>query len=248
MLRLRPIRTTEHFDAWTRLLKTLGFTLALDLGDRLEFDSPQGRVALHLASAAGTGVGGTAGSGTAGSGADADAVAGSGATRLAFEVGDLDEFARRTREAGTGVVINESSAGRTAVIAAPDGLEMIAAVEKERPEPARSPVRVMPVWTTADVDGAARTLRNLGAKTLLTGDGWTQLRAKNGGFVGVRAGSATGIELAFEYDGDAESLAGLLATAGLATRVTKETTGRTVAVADPDGGADIRIAERSAAI
>lgn len=224
MLRLRPIHYTDHIDDWARLLEGLGLVRALDFGDWLEFDSLHGRVALQRASAA-------------------DAAGGD--SLLAFEVGNLDEFVRRTRKAGTDVDIRASEYGRTAAMSGPDGLAMIADVEKERPEPASADasVHVMPVWRTPDVGGAAQTLRNLGAKTLVPGDGWTQLGAKNGGMVGVHAGTAPGVALSFEYDGDAQQLLERLASAGFSARLDQEAFGRTVKVANPDGGEEIWVNE-----
>lgn len=225
MLRLRPIRTTERLDAWTRLLEGLGLVKALDLGHWAEFDSAHGRVALQRRSAA-------------------DPAAGT--TRLAFEVGDLDEFASRTREAGTGVVISESTRDRTAVIAGPDGLEILATDEKPRLEPAGPSLHVMPLWTTPDAAGAVKTLRDLGAKELAPNGDMVRLAAKNGGRVGVRAGSVIGLELSFEYDGDAFRLLDRLADAGVPARVLEEPTGLTVHTACPDGGPDLRIMGRPA--
>lgn len=222
MLRLRPIHATDHPDAWAGLLGGLGLLRALDFGDWVEFDAPHGRVALHRAAAAG---------------------AAPGTTRLAFEVGDLDEFARRTREAGTEVVLSDAGYGPTAVLRGPDGLEIMADAQKERdlPAGADAAVHVMPVWNTPDVAGAVLTLRNMGAGIRAVGEGWTLLEAKNGGRVAVRAAQTTRLDLSFHHDGDAAALLDRMRSAGLAARPADGASGRALAVSDPDGGADVLI-------
>ena len=79
MLRVRPIHFTSRLDEWERLLTGLGMVKTVDEPTWREFDAGSGRLALHFAEQ--------------GSAED-------GTTSLGVEVGDLKEFARRTKEAG----------------------------------------------------------------------------------------------------------------------------------------------------
>lgn len=225
MLRVTPIHFTDDPAGWARLLGVLGLAHAVDTDGWHEFDAASGRVRLH----------------------SPDAGHAAGTTRLAFEVGDLDEFARRTRQAGTAVVLSEEGHGRTATITGPDGLAFIATVEAARPEPAAADpaLHVLGLWMTPDPEGAAQTLRHIGARPDIASDsgGWTQLRAKNGGLVASHSGPSAQATLGFQYDGDAQVLLAPLVAAGLDARLVDESYGRTVLVADPDGGGDLWITE-----
>lgn len=226
MLRVRPIRFTRRPQAWAVLLQALGLAPAADADGWREFDSANGRVALHAASTAHP----------------------VGTTQLGFEVGDLDEFARRTREAGSGVVITDEPHGRSAAITGPDGLVLTADVQADRglSGTVNAALHVLALWMTPDVPGAAATLRNIGARPDIASDsgGWAQFRAKNGGLVAAHAGSAPAAELGFEYDGDVGLMLERLLAAGLAAQLIDESYGRTVRVPDPDGGAELWINER----
>lgn len=226
MLCVRPIRFTHQPQAWSVLLQALGLAPAAEADGWREFDSANGRLALHAASAAHPG----------------------GTTQLGFEVGDLDEFARRTREAGSGVVISDEPHGRSAAITGPDGLVLTADVQSDRPHPGTvdAALHVLALWMTPDVPGAAATLRAIGARPEIASDsgGWAQFRAKNGGLVAAHSGSAPAAELGFEYDGDAGLLLERLLAAGLAAQLIDESNGRTVRVPDPDGGLGLWISER----
>ena len=79
MLRVRPIHFTSRLDEWERLLTGLGMVKTVDEPTWREFDAGSGRLALHFVEQ--------------GSAED-------GTTSLGVEVGDLKEFARRTKEAG----------------------------------------------------------------------------------------------------------------------------------------------------
>lgn len=225
MLRVAPILFTDHPADWTRLLAALGLVRTVDTGGWREFDSVSGRVRLHAA----------------------DATHPSGTTQLAFEVGDLDEFARRTRQAGTAVVLSEERHGRTATITGDDGLSFTATVEATRPEPAHADPaqRVLALWMTPDPGGSAATLRAIGARPEIASDsgGWVQFRAKNGGLVATHSGTGPAAVPGFQYDGDVRPLLGRLLAAGLAAELVDESYGRTLRLPHPDGSEDLWVNE-----
>lgn len=225
MLRVAPIQFTDHPDEWALLLGALGLVRAVHAVGWQEFDSASGRFRLHAP----------------------DSRDAAGTLRLAFEVGDLDEFSRRTREAGTAVVLSEEGHGRTATITGPDGLDFIATVEATRatPETADPALRVLALWMTPDPEGSAATLRAIGARSEIASDtgGWIQFGAKNGGLVASHAGTAAQAVPSFQYDGDVRVLRHRLLAAGFAAELIDESYGRTVRLAHPDGGEDLWINE-----
>ncbi|WP_417234910.1 VOC family protein [Arthrobacter sp.] len=225
MLRVTPIIFTDHAQAWAELLEAVGLQRAVHAEGWQEFDAASGRYRLHAP----------------------DAEHPSGTMRLAFEVGDLDEFTRRTREAGTGVVLTEEGHGRTATITGPDGLSLVATVEATRPEPpaADPALRVLALWMTPDPEGSATTLRNIGARPEVASDtgGWVQFRAKNGGLVATHSSTTPHAVPSFQYDGDIEQLRARLLESGLAAELIDESYGRTVRLRHPDGGEDLWINE-----
>ena len=225
MLRVTPIHFTDHVESWTVLLEALGLVHAVSSEGWHEFDSTSGRVRLH--------------------GTDADHP--SGTTLLSFEVGDLNEFTQRTREAGTPVVITEEGHGATATITGPDGLSFSVTAQSPRPEPTEADpaLQVLVLWMTQEPAGPAETLRSIGARPQIASDSgdWVQFRAKNGGLVATHAGTRAFATLSFEYDGDAEVLLTRLHTAGLEARLVDESYGRTVLVDHPDGGEPLWINE-----
>ena len=79
MLRARPVHFTSRMEPWERLLTDLGMIKTLDDDSWKEFDAWSGRLALQHTPA------GTADDGT---------------TSFGVEVGDPEEFARRTNLAG----------------------------------------------------------------------------------------------------------------------------------------------------
>lgn len=225
MLRVTPIQFTDHIESWTVLLEALGLVHAVKSDDWHEFDSASGRVRLHAT--------------------DADHP--SGTTLLSFEVGELDEFTRRTREAGTAVVMTEEGHGSTATITGPDGLSFSVTAQAERQEPAAvdPALKVLVLWMTPESEGPAGTLRDIGARPQIASDsgGWIQFRAKNGGLVATHSGTRAFATLSFQYDGDAQVLLARLRSAGLHASLIDESHGRTVLVANPDDGEPIWINE-----
>ncbi|MGA4670705.1 hypothetical protein ACPCG0_13075 [Propionibacteriaceae bacterium Y1923] len=226
MLRTTPIRFTDNFEAWERLLSHLGMTKAVTEDGWWEFDSHSGGLRLH----------------------SPDHERPAGTTRLCVEVGDLDEFARRTREAGTETVITQEGHGPTATITGPDGVTLTATAATRPPltEGADPLLHVLGLWYSPQTDEVAATLRHIGARPDISADqgGWHQFTAKNGGLLAAHGGTTSGVVLGFQYDGDAEDLHARLRDAGLEASLVDESYGRTVLVADPDGGEPIWVNER----
>ncbi|MCE3293401.1 MAG: hypothetical protein K0Q84_2338 [Arthrobacter sp.] len=80
MLRVRPVHFTSRIEEWEQLFTDLGMVKTLDDGNWREFDAASGRIALqHTPADAGN----------------------DGTTSLAVEVGDVEEFARRTNLAAS---------------------------------------------------------------------------------------------------------------------------------------------------
>lgn len=225
MLRVTPIRFTDDSAGWARLLSALGMNAVVEDEGWSEFDSHSGGVRLHAAE-------------------DAHP---SGSTLLAFEVGDLDEFARRTRLDGVTVEITDEAHGRTAHIPGPDGITLQATVARRDAAPGDADplLHVLSLWNSPDVDGAAKALLAIGARPEVSSEsgGWHQFRAKNGGLVAVHAGTTASEVLSFQYDGELEALRNRLVAAGLEAALIDESYGRTLRIPDPDGGEDIWVNE-----
>ena len=158
MLRVRPIHFTSRLDAWERLLTDLGLVKTVDEPTWREFDAGAGRLAIHLAEA--------------GSAED-------GTTTLGVEVGDLKEFARRTKEAGaadsttaagTNAELVDADHGPSCRVTAADGYSFLADPATRASDgswggsaDADPGLAVVGVWFSEDAVAAARTLRDIGA-------------------------------------------------------------------------------------
>lgn len=226
MLRVRPLVHTTDLARGARFLTALGLTSARDPEPEdsyAVFDAGSGRVALHAC--------------TAGSEED-------GTTALAFDVGDVRDFARRTAEAGTAVELTEEGHGLAARITAPDGLSFLAGAGPRDTGAPASPLAVLALWYTPDAGAAARVLADVGAKPRISSDAGTRhdVRAKNGGLIGVHTGPAVGCGLAFEYEGDVRDLLPRISGAGFDPTVVDESYGRSLRVAAP-WGAEVRVCE-----
>ena len=201
MLRVRPIHFTSRLDEWERLLTSLGMVKTVDEPTWREFDAGSGRLALHFAEQ------GSAAEGT---------------TSLGVEVGDLKEFARRTKEAGaadsttaggTTAELVDADHGPSCRITAADGFSFLAdpATRASDGSWAGSPeadpgLAVVGVWFSEDAVAAAQTLRNIGARPrpvpgVAAGNADTDdtataeseaFAAKNGGILMVGAGTGAG--------------------------------------------------------
>ncbi|MHA7240909.1 VOC family protein [Arthrobacter sp. TMS1-12-1] len=224
MLRVRPLVHTSDPAAAAGFLRALGLSPALDPapnGSFAVFDAGSGRLALHRC--------------VPGSPAD-------GTTALGFEVGDVREFARRTAEAGTAVVLTEEGGNLAARVTAPDGTSFSAGAGPRETRGPASPLSVLAVWSTPDVGPAATVLEDIGAKPR-TGPGtWRDFRAKNGGLAAARRADRIDVALAFEYGGDVRDLLAGLIGDGFGPVVVEGATGRSLCVPSP-WGAEVRISE-----
>ncbi|WP_458113194.1 VOC family protein [Arthrobacter sp. R1-13] len=235
MLRVRPIHFTSHLDQWSLLLTALGMVKTVDDGEWQEFDAGSGRLALRWADP--------------GSAQD-------GTTVFGVEVGDLDEFARRTNEAaleaegadaGRGspaaaegmATLVDADQGRTCRIRAGDGFSFFAdpAAHGANCADADPALTVVAVWFTEDTAGAASTLRSIGARPrpVPDNDETADFTAKNGGVLMVRPGAAPArAGLGFEYSGDLDSMRTQIESAGWDVSATEEAFSRTLQVPSPD--------------
>ncbi|WP_346925842.1 VOC family protein [uncultured Arthrobacter sp.] len=239
MLRVRPIHFTSRLDEWERLLTGLGLVKTVDEPTWREFDAGSGRLALHVAE----------------QGSSED-----GTTSLGVEVGDLKEFARRTKEAGatasttaggTTAELIEADHGPSCRITAAGGFSFLADPATRAGDgswggsPEADPgVAVVGVWFSEDAVAAAQTLRDIGARPRpVPGSGGADtaeseaFAAKNGGVLMVGAGTGAGSAgLGFEYAGDLGALRQRLEEAGHEAAVIEEAAVPTLHVANPDAG------------
>ncbi len=241
MLRVRPIHFTSRLDEWERLLTGLGMFKTVDEPTWREFDAGSGRLALHFVEQ--------------GSAED-------GTTSLGVEVGDLKEFARRTKEAGaigggTTAELIEADHGPSCRVTAADGFSFLAdpatraSDESWGGSPEADPgIAVVGVWFSEDTVAAAQTLRHIGARprpvpgsggNAGAGDTDTDtaeseaFTAKNGGILMVGAGAGAGrAGLGFEYAGDLYALRQRLEDAGHEAAIIGEGAFLTLHVASPD--------------
>ncbi|MFC3298210.1 VOC family protein [Arthrobacter agilis] len=227
MLRVRPLVYPSDLAASARFLTALGLRPAAEPerdSSFAVFDAGNGRVALQA------GVPGSTGKGV---------------STLAFEVADVPEFARRTREAGTGVELSGDAQHRSALISAPDGTTFSAAAGPRDTGVPPSPLSVLVLWRTPDVAAAAKILEDIGAQPRLSAADASRhdFRAKNGGLVVVRPGGQATVELAFEYGSDVRDLVPALADGGFGPAVVDTGDGWSLRVASP-WGTEVEIAER----
>lgn len=226
MLRVRPLHFTSRIDDWERFLTALGLVLTEGDGGFRVFDSAAGRLAVHSVP-------------------EGDPL--DGTTTLAVEVGDLAEFARRTNESAaedgadgsTPAELVTADHGDACRITGPDGFSFLAdlAGNGAPGADADQALAVVAVWFTQDADGAARTLRHVGARPrpVPDDDETADFTAKNGGVLMVRPASGPSRSgLGFEYDGGLEPVRERLASAGFQVSVTEEAFGSTLHVANPD--------------
>ncbi|WP_051479231.1 hypothetical protein [Arthrobacter sp. H5] len=221
MLRVRPIVFTPNIDEFAALFAALGLDLANDDDGWLVFDAGSGRVALHVAEAP--------------------------SVELGLEVGDVHEFVRRTVEAGTAAEALDTNDGRTAHVQGSGGMVFTAhlgqrGISNAGADPA---LAVMPLWYVTDAAAGVKVFTDMGARKRLSSDSgnWTDFTAKNGGLLAVHAAGETGIELAFEYNGNVEAVQQRLRQAGIWAVLIDENCGRSLRLPNPDGK-DIWVNER----
>lgn len=218
-LTARPIRFTADLAAHRRYLQALGATRVTTAPGWEVFALGSGRLALHTAS-------------------DAQP---SGRTILAWEVPDLEAWAAEARGAGLDFVVGETDHGIAATVTAPDGTTFTVdpAPAAEEPAPTDDSFSVLPIWYTrpAEVAAARQIVTGLGAAQRITADSdvWTDFDCPGGGLAAVHAADGEpGVELAFEFAGDVESLIPVLREAGVEPVLIDETYSRTLQVPDPD--------------
>lgn len=237
MLRVRPILSTPHEDAWASLFLALGLQ---EINVGTQSSDPNTSRPRYFA---------------AGSGRVMLQPSNTFHTALGFEVRDVEKFAQWTISDGTPVRLEDfTSAGKEsegqviAHIVAPDGLTFTAVpvdpsltAGTPQADPATfgdaASLSVLALWNTPDVPGSAKTLENIGAKpdTSSNSGNWAQFRAKHGGYVAAHSGDTANTVLTFEYDGDLASYAAGLQEAGFETEIIDEAYGRTLLVTHPDG-------------
>lgn len=233
MLRVRPIHFTSRLDQWERLLVDLGMVKTVDEPTWREFDAGSGRLALHFVEQ------GSADDGT---------------TSFGVEVGDLQEFARRTKEAGasdggTTAELVDADHGQSCRVTAADGFTFLADPATRAEDgswggsaEADPGMAIVVVWFSEDAVAAARTLRDIGALPRPNpGSGDPDnveseaFTAKNGGILMVGAGTGAGLAgMGFEYAGDLNALRERLSQAGHEVAVIEEAAIPTLHVANPD--------------
>lgn len=219
MIAARPIRFTADLAAHRRYLEAFGATRVTTAPGWEVFALGSGRLALHAAS-------------------DQQP---SGQTILAWEVADLDAWAQQARAAGLPFEIGPTGHGTAATVTAPDGITFTVdpATAPEQPAPTDTALSVLPIWytTSAQVDGARQVITGLGGRQRVTADSdvWTDFDCPAGGLAAVHASDdGPGVELAFEFDGDVESLIPALRAAGVEPLLIDETYSRTLQLPDPD--------------
>lgn len=239
MLRVRPLVHTSDLPRAAGFLRALGLApttapapdnsaaaigAVFGAASVAVFDAGSGRVALH-ASAPGSPEENT--------------------TTLGFDVGDVREFARRTREAGTAVELSQGDHGPAAHITAPGGVLLRADAGPRETAAPPSPLTVAARWYSPDVEAAGQVLEDIGAKPRNSSDGGTgrDFRAKNGGVVVARTAARTTVELGFEYDGDVRDLMPGLEGGGFGPVIVDGCAGRSLHVTAP-WDAEVRVDER----
>lgn len=222
MLRARPIHYTSRPEQWATFLEALGLVKTVDDENWKEFDAGSGRLAVgHLEH-----------------GHPVD-----GYTLFSVEVGNLEEFARRTEDEGTQAEIHEAPYGTVVRISADDGFEFFAFPAQRSSEgnwatstEADPALAVVTTWVTPLVDFSADVLRNIGARPRTSDDESATFTTKNGGILRLVHGmDATNGDLSFEYDGELEPLLDRLTAAKIEARISEGA----LFVANPDavGGA-----------
>jgi hypothetical protein len=229
-LSVRPIRFTDDIPAWQTVLGALGAVLLAADGGWLVYQLGAGRLALHAAT----------GSSQA-----------PGTTLLGLETSvPLAEAVAAAAQEGVPIELGDTDHGRAGIVTAADGTRFTLDPLAPTPaglEAAEPGLAVMPVWHTPAGRVALDVLDGLGMQRRITlEDGtWADLTARSGGLHGVHPMSSVGTELAFELNGNVDTLLEALAAAGVGAEVEQEgASGRVLRFTDPDGGEPLRVLER----
>lgn len=224
MTTVRPVVHTDHPERYVRLLGALGgVSVVHELGwDVLEF--AQGRIAVQ---------------------APVEGLP-PGTLALNLEMEDLDEWAARR---GHGE--EDLPGGRAVPLGIGDGVVVRATLPTSANSAAGGPTSLLPIWMTADVAGAVSLLESAGLEVMeRRGNGrWVQLRSDDG-LVAVHAPPEdvdTGMHLSFLHAGDVEALVPALQEVGTDPRIVDGPNGRTLRLANPDGGERLWVHERGPA-
>jgi hypothetical protein len=228
-LSVRPVRFTDDLPAWRRVLAALGAVpLSEDEGWSV-YQLGAGRLALHPA----------AGSSEA-----------PGTTLLGLETSEpLEEAVAAAAREGVPIELGDTDHGRAGIVTASDGTRLVLDPSAPNPralEASQPGLAVMPVWHTPAGRVALDVLDGLGMRRRVTlEDGtWADLTARSGGLHGVHPMSSVRTELAFELNGNVDTLLESLTVAGVRAQVHDEDPGRVLRFADPDGGETLRVLER----
>lgn len=177
MLRLCPVISTPHPEAYARLLTAAGLAcVGAEAGGGSPtwqlFNSGNGKIAVEYAPVH--------------------------AIRLEFELRDAALFVQRTLADGTRAEL----LGQAALVTAADFTFLARPVTDLALADPRSTPSVTAVWTSDNPARANTVLANIGAKKLHDLSlGGAVFRAKNGGVVRTAAGAGTGVELQVDCGG-----------------------------------------------
>jgi len=220
MIISRPVQYTSDLAGYRRIFAALGLVPLAETEDWSVYAAGDGRVGLHRVDA----------------GDDLD-----GAAALGFESDDVDAVVAAFDGAARRFTAENGARG----VAIDGGLEIV--VLEPAPGEARGTagLRSLGLWVSPDVPAAVAVLERLGLRGDVRSDSgqWVQMVA-DAGLAAVHDGAEPGAQLSFEYRGDVEDLARLLAAARVEADVVDEAYGRTLLVARPEGGEPIWINER----
>ena len=200
MLRVHPTLRTQEAAYYDALFTALGLRRTPDVG-RMMYDADGGRVSIAAAA-------------TTRHETDEPLV------ELGFEVSDLAEFARRTRQDGTPARVRASE---QVEISTPHDGSIPARLGPRDTGAAPTGLHVRVDWHTPRPEEACTVLRNIGARPRpanpagaagLVGPA-QEFSAKNGGVIAVLSGHRSLLRFGFEYDGDPGALAARLSAADI---------------------------------
>lgn len=227
----RPIRWTSRIEAHRPLWAALGLVPVVDTGGWVELASAAGRVALH---------------------AVAPGDPRDGTTSLAVATDDVEAVGGALTTAGHRVERTHEAHGEGLRVPLADGQVLL--VDEAPPADEAGPARVpagAPVtghlWYTADVPFAAAVHDLLGATRSSWGDrgGWVDSRFADGTLAQVHESHAGGVGLAIALEHpDLDALRASVADRWQGrTDLVDESYGRSLRLADPDGGDDLWVNE-----
>lgn len=212
MIRVSPVHHTAHPDWWQRLLRALGAVQALDDGQRREYDTASGTIAISSAA---------------------------GESALGFvTTAALPTLLSRLEAAGVDARMDEDAAAIR--VHAASGVSFLVSAARRAPLDVGGGLAVLPIWYQSDVAETARVYAALGLRPRIASDdpgGWTDYTADGGGLVAQHRADRIAVDAtSLEYAGDLDDLATRVRDAGFEASVVDEAYNRTLLVASPDGG------------